>query len=226
MNLRKLEEAIKTFKLHLQSPERFSELYKWESLKNWQARWDLARLDFGKMYDEAIENAETRRLWVGVDFFPKEMMLKFIAMQREFVREAFRDLFNENKDVVGRIGRFVFHCDQLLEEYRQLNPKTNDGKHFHHDYRIIALYLGFQFPEQYTLYEFTSFQKLLQRLGSQEIPTANDLERYFKIMRTLYKFLEKDAELMEAHQQRLDPEKYFEGKSLLLAHEFCIVTGQ
>jgi len=43
----------------------------------------------------------------------------------------------------------------------------------------------------------------MRHLGSRNIPEQNDIERFFKISRTLWKFLEKDEEVWSLHQKRL-----------------------
>lgn len=225
MNLKKLSEAIDEYRNYLHSPARWDELYKWESLKIWQQNWDLEALDFGGMYDKALENTTTRRLWVGPNFYPKKMMAQFISLQKEYVREAFRDLFNENRDLSGRIGRFHFHCDELLAAFCEANPKTLENSHFHEDERMCSIYLGFRYPEQYTLFDFPSFQRLMRRVGSADIPSIADYDRYSKTIRTIFRFLEKSEGLMETHFARLNPDLHYTDRTLLLAHEFCIVTG-
>lgn len=66
----------------------------------------------------------------------------------------------------------------------------------------------------------------MELLGSRDVPKVNDLGRYFKVMRTVYKFLEKDEELREIHRQRLNLHTQFGGETLLEAEDFMIVlTG-
>jgi hypothetical protein len=45
--------------------------------------------------------------------------------------------------------------------------------------------------------------------------------RYFKVLRTLMTFLEKDAEVVPAMQKHLHPKKHYQGKTQLLAEDFC-----
>lgn len=225
MNLKKLNEAVLTFKEYLKSDQRFDHLFLYESQKNWKNQWNLENLDLKTTFDESLKNSETRRLWVRDNYEPKAMMMKFMSLQKEMTRDMFRDLFDESKDVIGRADRFIFHCEVLLEEYKNLNRSSIDNRHFHDDeYQIISLYLAFQFPEIYSYYQFREFKRFLVHIGSLDIPKVNDLERYFKVMRTVYKFLERDDEVLELHQKRLNPDRHYIGKSLLLSHEMCRVV--
>lgn len=221
MNLKKLQSALTDFRLFLETESHFPDLFIYESQKIWRERWDVEAIDFGKMYDQSLQNSQSRRLWVGENFFPKEMMLKFTGLQKEYVRLAFRDLFNESKDISGRMDRFIFYCDELLGEYKSVNPKSIENRHFHDEnYHMISLYLAFEFPENYTFYDLPVFQKMLAALAAPDIPQANDAERYFKVMRTIFKFMQKDETLLAAHQKRLDPTLHYADTSLLLCWEF------
>ncbi len=221
MNLQKLNDAIGNYKKWLLANPRHDPYWKWESLKIFRANWDIEALDFRNMYDSSLQNSRTRRLWKRENYEPKDMMLKFIDLNSEFVRYMFQDLFNENKAVDGRIDRFVFHCNELLREYRETHPRSVENSHFHDDnYYIISLYLAFRYPELYAPYDFDAFRQMMELLGSRDVPKVNDTERFFKVMRTVYKFLQKDGDVLEIHRQRLDPRHHFEGDTLLAAADF------
>lgn len=207
--------------MHLQSEQALQTAFAWESQRHFYENWRLEAEDFGAMYDQALQNSETRRLWVRQAYFPKQRMLEFIDMQPEFVRSMFKELFQEERELQGRVDRFLFHCDELLREYQELHPKTIETEHFHRDgYRMVSLYLAFRYPDQYALYDFEAFQHTLRQLKVPNVPLTHDLERYFKVLRTLHKLLSKDEALMAAHRERLDPEKDYLQPSLLLAWEY------
>jgi len=221
MNLKKIQEALQQYKNFLRANLRQLSVYKWESLQIFQQRWDIEAEDFKAMYDQSLQNSHTRRLWKRENYEPKQMMLKFIEGQPDYVRFLFKDLFREKAEVEGRVGRFIFHCDELLREYKQAHPRSIENNHFHDDnYQMVSLYLAFRYPENYAPYDFEKFKKLLKLLGSKDLPKVNEVARFYKVMRTLYQFLEKDEELIQLHQRRLLPGKHFQGKSLLLVEDF------
>ena len=226
MNLQKLTDTIGQYKSYLHSNPQHDPYWKWESLKIFHENWDMEALDFRSMYDRSLQNSRTRRLWKRENYEPKDMMLKFIDLNSEFVRYMFQDLFNENKEVDGRIDRFVFHCDELLREYKESRPRSIENSHFHDDnYGMVSLYLAFRYPDLYAPYDFELFRRLLLSLGSRDVPKVNDLGRYFKVMRTVYKFLQKDGEVLETHWQRLNQDKHFEGETLLVAEDFMRIMA-
>ncbi len=221
MNLQKLNDAVRQYGIFLRKNPGHDPYWKWESLKFFQENWDIEALDFRSMYDRSLQNSRTRRLWKRENYEPKDVMLKFIDLNREFVRQIFIDLFNENREVDGRIDRFIFHCDELLREYKETRPRSVENSHYHHDnYQMVSLYLAFRYPELYTPYDFDGFRRMMELLGSRDVPTLNDVGRFFKVMRTVSGFLKKDEEIMALHRERLHPKLHFAGETLLVVEDF------
>lgn len=228
MQLKRINHYIGQYKRFLESPEADTNLYIWESQFIFQEEWDEDHEDWGEMYSQALQNSTTRRLWNRQAYEPKAMMLKFIRFQPDYVRQMFLDLYNEDKALEGRLSRFVFYCDQLLEAYREEYPTSRDNKHYHDDdYHMGFLYLAFRYPEKYALYDAQAFKRLLIKLGSKNIPQANDVERFAKVVATLYKFLQKEEDIVELHRQRLQEGKHYNGESMLLVYDFyhCITQA-
>ncbi len=222
MNLQKLNEAIGEYKSFLKTNPKYDPYWRLESLRIFQENWDIDTGDFRGMFDRSLQNSHTRRIWKRENYTPKEMMLKFIGLNSDYVRFCFQDLFNENKDIENRVDRFVFYCDEMLRDYKSQNPLSIENSHFHDDnYEMISFYLAFRYPELYTPYHFESFKKLMQKLGSLDVPKVNDTARYFKIMRTIFNFIKKDEEILGIHQSRLNSEKHYIGETLLVAEDFC-----
>ncbi|WP_373548228.1 hypothetical protein [Haliscomenobacter sp.] len=220
MQLKKIQEALDQFKTHLASEAKEEHLYIYESQKIFQENWNLESTDPVSMYNRSLNNTQTRRLWNRENYEPKRMMLEFWRMQPDFVKQMFQDLFDENKKVDGRVGRFVFYCDELLTEFLEKHPRSREGKHFHQDgYQIVSLYLAFRYPDHYSLYHFDRFKRLLSALGTPDMPATHDFERFCKVVKTLWGFMQKDDELMAAHRERLEEGKHYQGESLLPVYE-------
>ncbi len=220
MQLNLLKKYLADFSRYLSQSPGEEYLPHYETQRNWQLHFDIDAPDFAAMYDKALDNQTTRRLWQQEKYTPKKMMLLFIQQEPAFVRDAFRDLFNEEKSVENRIDRFVFYCDQFLEQYRRANPLKIDSNHYH-DYTTNSLYLAFQFPDLYVPYEADILIGLLAKLGVRNLPVGGDFERHVKVMRTIYLFMEKEEGLLERHRARLRPQRDYEQKSLVLVREFA-----
>lgn len=221
MLLAKIQTAIADYKNWLRATRHHPFLYEWESLENFQGHWNPDDADPAAMFDRAFQNSETRRPWQTENWYPKRMMQLFWREDPLTVRRMFDDLFDETKDLEARLGRLLFGCDLLLQEYRRAHPVKVENNHYHADFRMIAYYLAFRHPEAYAPYDFAVFRQALDRLGGRDVPQQNDYARYTKVLRTLMTFLDKDPEVREALQTHLRPGRDFTGRSLLMAADFC-----
>lgn len=222
MQLKRLNELLEQFKIHIRSAQHEDAVMLWETQQLFQNNWDTEAPRLAEMFRQSLENSISRRYWSRELYAPREMMLEFIALDEEMVRIMFRDLFNENKEVDGRMDRFVFYCNEMLQAYKEKHQRPPHNRHYHDDnYTMVSLYLTFRFPDRYAPYEHEAFVHLLRSLHSPDIPVVNDPARWFKVARTLLTLMKKDPELMSLHSQRLEPGRHFEGESLLLAYEFC-----
>ena len=208
------------FGRYLATPAAERSLYAYEAQRNFQQHWDLTAENFAEMYDRSLQNTRSRRLWRAENYHPKDMAMKFLAEQPDYARHAFNDLFNDEKNLDGRCGRFVFYMDELLKMHREARPRSIQNNHYHDDYRMVFLYLAFRYPERYTLYHFGDFKTMLEKLRARTPPRTHDPERFAKVMRTCYKLLSRDEQLMTAHRRRLNPETDYTEESLLICREF------
>lgn len=216
---RLFDQYSELYKKFIATAPNYDETYKWISLKQFQDNWDLEAVDFEKMYDNSFSNEISSNLWSSQFFFPKSVMLRFIKLDQERVRKMFRELFDEQFDnIEDRIEKFVFQCDILIDEIQ----KTDDNikNHFHDGYRIISVYLSFMFPEKYCIYKFTEFKEFMTKVDASSIPGTSEIARFFKVMRTFYKILSADKELMKIHKGLIADKKFYQGDTLLLAQDF------
>jgi len=211
------------FKNHLEITQNYNELYKYECLQNFVDNWDLGELDLKTTFDKSFSSTISGRLWGGSTNSAKEMMLKYIDMDKEFVRSMFRDLYNEDRDIGMRINRFKFHCDQLLEKLQETEKQWND--HFHTD-QEVSLYLAFQFPQTYNLFNYGPFSIMMQRLELRKLPEEYETDRYFKLCKGLYTMLSKDEELLELHRSKRSDNIYYGEDTMLMVHDYLIICSQ
>jgi hypothetical protein len=221
MVVTKIQDQIVAYKKWLNGMREHPNAWWCESVLHFQTNWNPDTPDPAAMFDASFQNAYTRRLWQSDNWRPKEIMRLFYGYQPIMVKAMFDDLFNETKEVENRISRFLFGLDTLLSDYKSDHVTSVENNHYHDDYRMIALYLAFQYPDQYAApYDFALFSTALQRLGARELPQVNDLPRFFKVHRTLMTFLDKDPQVAQAFERHLHPRKHYQGRNLMLAVDF------
>jgi hypothetical protein len=221
MQLKRIQAALAAYKTYLETPENDARIYLWESQQIFQTQWNLEAFDLAAMYNRSLDSRHSRRMWNRENYEPKRIMGVFFLEQADFVKQMFQDLFDEKKTLEGRASRFVFYCDQLLDDHREKHRKSKIDGHFHDDgYQIVSLYLAFRYPAVYNLYDLRSFQQILEKFGAPEIPKTHDLERYAKVCKTLYNMIQKEEEILTLHQQRLNPQYHYMDESMLLVYDF------
>lgn len=224
MKIERLHSYRDLFKKESLGHPDYTGVYKWECQEIFAQEWDIDALDFGAMFGRALSHPTSGNLWGGNHQSAKSVMLEFIQLDREFVRSMFRDLFSQQRDLVMRIERFHFHCDQLLEQLQRSKPKVNH--HHHQGYYMPLLYLTLRYPREITLYEPDLFKKSLEQLGAKN-PNDATLSRFIKVVPILQSQLEQDPELMELLQQKINSKNPETSRSLWLAYEFYrFIAGQ
>lgn len=199
------------------------EAYKYECLQNYKNNWDLSGLKLEEIYDKSFSSTMSGHLWGGSQASAKEVMLRFIEHDREFMRSSFRDLFADYKDVTLRINRFIAHCDEMLGQLQKVDKKIN---HHYHDSRMVSVYLTFHDPMEYNIFDFMDFKRMMLRLESKNVPMEFEVERYFKLSKGLYKILSADQELLDLHAKLLKDPKFYQEPSLLLVHDYINICSR
>ena len=184
MKVEKINAYTAGFKSYLRSRIELHNKYKYEALQNWHDNWDISAPDFHTRYNNSLHSKTSANLWGGSKDSAKSVMLQFIKENDQFIRMAFKDLFDEGKDLGLRWNRFVFHLDDMLIGLQQKDKLTNT--HFH-DKSMVSVYLSFQYPEKYCIWEYSNFEKAMRALESRDIPKDMETERYYKSLRGIYK---------------------------------------
>ena len=174
-------------------PKRWEdEMYKWEAVEQFQRTWDIDAGDFGEMFK--IATSKHGNLLASINYFPIEMILQFAEVDRERTRNMFRELYDESKDLAGRINFFIEESEAIR--------KTHDSewKNHYQDQRAISAYLLFRYPTKYYIYKFKELKKTVEVLGDDfSFRDRKDCGAFYarcvKYLDTLRQRLKKDEEL-------------------------------
>lgn len=221
MNLQKINESIARYK-EIIKDEHYDGWRLWELAAQFQKNWDIDAPDFGSMFSESF--GINSPLWNRDHYYPKKAMERYINFNDDIVRSMFKDLLNESKDIDGRIGRFIFQCDELYKIERQANQKVLP--HDHGDKHMIFIYLCFAYPESYALHDFPSFKSYLSYIGSTKPVQESDIIRFTKVCKTLSTLMLKDDELMSIIQENVGEMTGGELYPMLGVYELYGLTNQ
>ena len=95
----------------------------------------------------------------SMNSYPKGMILQFARQNPEKVREMFRSLFDESRDVIERIFKFKKESESLRLEY-----SPNAKNHFQ-DENTIVKYLWLKYPNKYYIYKIRELQAIASKLA-------------------------------------------------------------
>ena len=156
-------------------------------------------------YDQALRSDISQRWWKRDNYRPREIMLNLIAADPELASIAFKDLFNETATLDGRLSRFNFYAEELLQIHRKINHRVIESYH-HQDAAMISLYLAGVYPEKYCLYPgLNVFQSFCKKAGSPEVTVVDDLVRFTKVSTIVFKFLQRNPDYIKLVELRTDP---------------------
>jgi hypothetical protein len=154
------------------------------------------------VYEHCLQSEYSQRWWKRDQYRPKEIMLQLIEAEVDLAVVAWKDLSNESATLEGRLDRFDYYCNELLQIHRHKHIRSVESYH-HQDASIISLYLAGMYPEKYVLYPgLEVFQSFCRAIGSPEIPVVQDLVRYMKIATIVFTFMKKNDKYQLLIQQR------------------------
>ena len=100
IDTKKLRQVLEGYKAYFPS-HWDDEKYKWEAVKHFQDHWNIEAEDFGAMFKEATD--KTYNLLASGYAYPRRMIQIFAKADEAAVRQMFRELFDESRDLAERV---------------------------------------------------------------------------------------------------------------------------
>lgn len=192
------------------------ERYKWVAIKHFQENWDINAPDLADMLDEAL--SRTENLLTSVNSFPKGMIVNFAKVATNEVRNMFKDLFDESRDVIERIEGFKAKAEKLRVDYMP------GAKNHYQDENTITVYLWLRYPDKYYIYKFGEARALSRALESELVfkkgRYVQNLTNFLDLYGALNDKLVKDTELAALFESSLDDECYADPNKKTLTADF------
>ena len=177
------------------------------------------------MYDQCLWSEYSQRWWKRDHYRPKEIMMALIDADPELAAIAWKDLANGVGSLDGRLSRFDYYCNELLQIHRHKPPGSLESYHYQ-DAPVISLYLSGLFPDKYALYPgIEIFKNFCKAIGSQDIPVVDDLVRYMKVAAIVFTYLQRNTDFEKLKLHRTSPIHKVSMIPFLLSYEVIHFAG-
>ena len=213
MNIQLINNYLEKYKSEFKRIHK-QEIYKWKAFKCFKDNWNLYAEDFALMLENSL--ALTKNLLHSGDYYPARMIIKNAQKQPEAVRLMFKNLLDEDKDVLERIVNFQ-------KKSGEINQQNFERKKDYQDHRAIIVYLSLAYPEIYYLYKFTMFKDFVNEIEYNYRPVKGRIENigHYQSLCELVKYeLLKDQELLKLHKDRIEDDCYFDKNYNILTQDF------
>lgn len=218
----RFQELLEEYKSELKGVRWDDEKFKWQAIKGFQDRWDIESTDFCTMLKNSLD--KTFNLLASSHYFPRKMIEEFAQKESETVRQMFMDLFDESKDLYGRMVSFKAQSKQLVNKY------WDSGKSDFQTENTITTYLWLRYPDMYYIYKFEEAKSLSKELKMSYVFKAgdyqNNVENFIRLYDELSQELCKDEELKQIVQSKLEEDCYDDPKCKTLAIDFGYFVNQ
>lgn len=220
MKLELINELKDEFALHLEKENVITDNLVRLCAKHWKSSFDIDQMHLGPVLDQALKNKVSGRLWGGEHHSVKSGLILLANHNPDLFWEGIKDLFNEEKMLIMKASRFIHHCDVILADIKRNKIKLNTH---YQNYNSACLLLTLQYPSAYCLFNFEKFEFFCKAIGVLDIPVETDIERYYKILRLVYKIIAKDDRFMALYYSKLNEDIYF-GPSLSILNDLMDFT--
>jgi len=166
---KQLNDLLDSYKAHWK--ERWkNESFKWVALKCFQDNWDINAPDFSAMFKKATEKTDS--LLAAPNSYPRGMILDFAKVDQEATRAMFAELYDESKELQGRIATFR----KKAEDFRESHDPGTWKSHFQ-SVNVVSTYLWLRYPAKYFIYKLGIFNKVAECLGFEKANGNIDAEK-------------------------------------------------
>ena len=218
--LKLIEEAyIKHLSEHFTNQESF----KWKAIQHFQKNWDIDAADFATMLELALD--ETGILLESLFFFPRKMIVGFAQEDPEGVRNQFRILYDETRDLSDRVNSFVAYAED-----RQRNHNDAGWKNTYQNTYTISIYLWLKYPDKYYMYKYSEVKPAAEVLESSFVPKrtsdVSNMTGSFQFFNEVHDEIVQNQELLDLFHGLLSAECYPDSEHRTLTTDFVFYISR
>lgn len=200
------------------------EKYKWEAVQCFQDNWNIESEDFGQMLKTATR--KHLNLLGSGNYFPLGMLQEFIGIDKERVRNMFRSLYDERRDVVERISAYQAEAEQI----RLISPEK--WRNHYQDLRAISVLLWLRYPNKYYIYKYKELNRTLKLIDSDFSTKDSSNPAFYKsfleLMNYLCSIISKNKNLEQTLRSLLDgnPDLFPDNNLHITTVDFVFYVGK
>ena len=178
-----------------------NEIYKWKAVKHFQDNWNIDKPDFSDMLTQSL--SKTGNLLESKRFYPRRIIEDLTRDEPEEMRNLFRMLFDEKKDVKERVKQFA-------SDSTALSNKHFSQKSSYQNPNAISIYLWLRYPEKYYIYKYSVIKNNALLLAGANMPTDkyDRMVFSFELYDAIREEVIKDTNLITTSQNSLSPDCY------------------
>lgn len=213
MNFHKVKEIIDFYKSHFDDISK-EEIYKWRAIRHFQDNWSIDAGNFIEMLENSFKRS--RNLLSSGNYYPLRMLHLNAGKEPETVRAIFRDLYDEERDLVERVTVFRRRITVLNSTH------FPDKKQTYQDTRAVLAYLCFRYPDRYFFYKYEMFRDFAEKV---EYPCRPKMGRdeniiaFLKLCTLVRAEIVKDKDVLALHKRRLTEEHFFDTSYNILTQD-------
>jgi predicted Mrr-cat superfamily restriction endonuclease len=201
-----VEALIARYKKHIQATQFQGESYKWQLIERMRGKPNVDAIDFLT----ELKTIEFKNLVYPMGI---AVLLHIAKEKTEPLRECFKNLFDETKDLTSRIKAF---SDETLKLYRAFEGKLNH----HQDERSMATYLTFHDPDRYMLFKTTVYEKYCDLIKVEKRKPKEKYAHYLELLDDFVnEYILDDAELIGLKAKYLPDDRFDDANHRLLAQD-------
>lgn len=200
-----LRQLVENYKARIAEIGLTKEVYKWEMVEQYRGRPDTSAADFLA----ELKSIDFKNL---IYHMARGVLYHIASDKPEELRQAFIALYDEKQGLTERIKAFR---KDTLALYRAIGQTEGH----HQDERSAAAYLTLQYPEKYTFYKASFYNKFCQLLDVKKAKTTEKYTHYLELLENFIEdYIVTDQELI-SQVKNLIPEYYDGSNHLLLAQD-------
>ncbi len=214
-NMDRLKEWVEKYKNTLTTGNWWAdEKYKWEAVKCFHKNWDIEAENFEAMLKLALKG--TGNLLFAGRCSSNQILYTFAKKYPEKVREMFRGLFDERRNLYERIAYFK-------QQSKILQDKCGQMAHYQNEH-AITIYLWLRYPSKYYIYKISILKNVASVLESEYTfrngAYKDNINKFMPFYDEICEALQKDKELKDILASQITDKCYPDSELKTLTSDF------